>query len=195
MTTTDDRPATAETIVLDQRAAAYVLGVLQVCKDTALARYNEGREIGASQYFTPGDRFSILDPVTGAKVGSASMTDPDLKAEITDRELFTAFMAEEDPDSIAVTESIDRTRIDEVLDVLREHAPDLLTETTTVRPDHEERALNQAQITGDPVPGVEVHKPLGHVSVRLSAAGKELIRRQIADGDIDALRALPAKET
>jgi hypothetical protein len=194
MTTTDDRPV-AQELVLDQRGAAFVLAVLQTAKDTAAERYRAGQTIGAEHYFTPGDRLTIKDPVSGAKVGTAGMTDPDAKATITDPDLFAAYMAAEDPDSVTTSESIDPERLDEAYDVLRRHAPDLLVTTSHVRVQYEKAVLDQAAKTGDPVPGVEVRKPVGVVNVRLSTEGKELIRELIANGDIDALRALPAKES
>lgn len=194
MTTTDDRPAAVEPVI-DQRTAAYLLAVLQTAKDGAAANYKDGQAIGAAQYFTPGDRFTIKDPVTGAKVGSLSMTDPNPKATITDRDAFTDYMAEEKPDSVDVVESIDPDRLDEAYDVLRKHAPDLLVTTTVVRDQYEKAELEHAAATDTPLPGVEVRTPTGTVTVRLSREGKDLIRGQIAAGSIDALRPLPAKES
>lgn len=192
MTTTDDRPATQE-LVLDQRDAGFILAVLQVAQEGAKTNYDKGRVIGAEQYFAPGDRITIKDPLTGAKLGTAGMTDPDPKATVEDRDLFTAYMAEEDPDSITTTEGIDPERFDDAMDVLRQHAPHLLVTTEHVRVQHEKAVLDKAAATGDPVPGVEVRKPAGVVNVRLSKDGKDAIRQQISDGSLDALRALPAK--
>lgn len=193
MTTTDDRPVTSQP--LDQRHAAFVLAVLQTVKDEAAARYKAAQQIAAEHYFQPGDRLTAKDLASGDKLGSVSMTDPSRKATVEDRDAFTAYMAEEDPDSVVTSEAIDPDRLDEAYDVLRKHAPDLLVQTTVVRVQHEKAALDHAAATGDPIPGVEVRQPLGVVTARISREGKELIRAQIAAGQVDALRELPAKET
>lgn len=192
MTTLDDRPGS--TPVIDQRTAAYILAVLQTVRDGAAAQYKDAQQIAARDHFTPGDRLNAVDPASGKKVGTTSMTDPGPKATITDREAFAAYMAEEDPEAVEESVSIHPGSWHEVWKVLERHAPDLIERSLHVKDWAEKAALDKAAATGDPVPGVEVRQPLGTVTVRLSTEGKEHIRAQIADGSIDALRALPAKE-
>ncbi len=216
MTTTDDRPDTEHVPAvpdgwetpppaLDQRAAAFVMGVLQTVRDESKARYDEARAIAARDYFYRGDSFAVVDPDTGTKVGAAGMTSPDPVATITDGTAFRAHLVHHHGHDQVMEETvmIAEGRGDEVLDVLREHAPHLLEVHLTPREATVRAALALA-LEIDPadddggrrrVPGVTVHVPEGVPFTRLTKAGKAHVRRRIAEGRLDALRALPPRPT
>lgn len=193
MTETTDAPAAPA--VLDQRTAAFVLAVLDVVAKGSADTLREARTIAARDYFTQGDRLTVRDLDTGEKLGTVSMSDPDPKAEIVDRDAFVAHMAATFP---AVVDEVTVLRDgveNDAMDVLREHAPHLLETRQQVTVQGEKAALELAtRPDSDPIPGVEVRWPRGVVSTRLSTDGRALIRARIAAGSVDALRALPAKD-
>lgn len=177
---------------LDQRAAAFALAVLDTISKTAGERLTEGKNVAVEDYFTRGDRVVVTDP-TGERLGLVWMTDPKPKAEVVNREAFTAWHAETDPDAILEVPFIRPDCMSAAIDVLAEHAPDLLDSRLVVREQHEAATLKQAvKKNADPIPGVEVRTPRGSMTVKLDDDGAGRIRELVASGTVDPLRELPA---
>ncbi len=174
--------------------AALVVGAVTAYAKAAKTHEAEAKRILAADYMAEGDRSTIRHPTTGAKLGTVSITEPTPVAEVDDEDAFFAHVVDTHGASAVVTEQTVATdRIDEVIDVLAQHAPHLLADPTgEVLPGTRKAILEQVAATGNLVPGVSVHSKRGHAVVRLEKGSLDVFRELVGAGVVDPLAELPA---
>lgn len=148
------------------------------------------------QAYPDGRRESFRSPVDGSKLGMVLRTDPDPTWVVTDRAALEAHLREF-PGNLDVSLEIVAEDMPEALAVLGEHAPGLITETATLRPDAVPAALAQSAATGEAAaPGIERVKASGTLTVKPDAGAFEVVGRMIRAGVLswDGSRALAAAE-
>lgn len=178
---TADLPAEIEPVVL---------AVLEARVKTAKAAARAAIE----HRYDDGDKVTVRSPLDDAKLGSVYRTDPDPSWEIVDRAALAAHLAL-DPDNIEFRDEIAGTD-DQVVAVLREHAPELLARVERVAPSAFDAALAAAAAGAEPAPGVIRRKPRGSLVIRPDKNAGAAIERLVAAGWIsyDGRPMLPAAE-
>lgn len=138
------------------------------------------------QQYQDGEKQTFRSPIDGARIGSVWRTDPDFKWVVTDRAAFEAEMRTY-PGNLITDVGIAPEDMPEVLAVLAEHAPGLITETTRLAPDVESLALEQSKATGTAAAaGIECVKPAGTLTVKVDPkSGSAAIERLVESGAID----------
>jgi hypothetical protein len=148
------------------------VAILKVISEFTKSLYDEHRE-KASAVMGQGDRTIARSPLDKSKLGTVYVTDPKPQCRITDQAALTDWMIEHYPELTETGYEIcgsDR----EVIDVLFEHAPQLLRQIRRVTAD-DMRELRAAAVTlGQPigpgsevdVPGIEVTIPPGVVTCK-----------------------------
>lgn len=173
--------------------AVLVVGALSALTKATKDGDATARGILAADYLSEGDRITIRHPETGAKLGTVSVSEPKPVAEVVDEAALTAYAAETlDGQPVGTIEGVDLARLDDVLDVLSTHAPDLITRTPVLATWARKQLLDGAAATGDPIPGVEVRTKAGHATVRHEPTALDAYRALMASGRVDPLRELPA---
>lgn len=129
----------------------------------------------AAPVLDEGASVTLYTPL-GAKLGKALKTDPEPVAIVTSRVALDAWLRKRYPDQVETVEQVspDTTA---VLDVLREHAPHLITQAEVVAERMVPDVLAASKAAGEPagpdgeldVPGVSVTKPEGVLTVRLDS--------------------------
>ena len=154
-----------------------------------------------------GDRLTITDPFNDdVKIGTVSKTDPVDTAEIADPAAFRDWMATNYPENVRHQRHITGP-MDEVIRVLAEHAPHLLSERSVeVRPWAADEVLRKSAAAGQAVgpggeldvPGVTVQKGKPTLQVRPNAKAEQVIDELWASGrlafDATFRPQLPASE-
>lgn len=180
----DELPAEVESLVLGE-------AIKRITARDKLTRALFG------QRYEDGQKETFRSPVDGARLGSVWRSDPDFKWVVTDRAAFEAEMRTY-PGNLITEVGIAPEDMPEVLAVLAEHAPGLITETTRLAPDVESLALEQSKATGKAAAaGIEKVKPAGTLTVKVDPkAGSAAIERLVASGLIgwDGRRALPSAD-
>jgi hypothetical protein len=120
-------------------------------------------------------------------LGTATMSNPDPVAYVTDREVFEQYCRATWPDKIEVWTEIDPDN-DEVIDVLREHAPHLVTVHSSVPATLKERALDRA--ASEDVPGTQRRLATPTLTVTPAKNARTVIASMIAASPV--LRELEA---
>ncbi len=134
-----------------------------------------------------GDKVTAFNPLDDTlTLGTATMSNPDPKAFVTDREAFEVYCRATWPDKIEVWTEYGPE--EEVIAVLREHAPHLLTVHSTIPATLAERALDRA--ASEDVPGTERHLPAPSLTITPAKAAVAVIRSMIAGSPV--LRELEA---
>ena len=126
--------------------------------------------------YADGERKTIRSPLDDAKLGIVLRTSPEPTWQIVDREALTKWL-EADPDNVEQVDDIAGSE-EQVIEVLREHAPELLARVERVRPSVIAAALEVAK-RGTPIPGIEKVKPRGTLSIRPDKAAGEVIARLV----------------
>lgn len=138
-----------------------------------------------------GDTLAVRSPLDGSKIGRVSKSDPKPRATVTNRALVEEWITHHYPDKL-----IERAEISgpmaEVIQVLREHAPHLVTDRKSV-PDW---AINELAVkseqAGEPIGyggelgehaprGIEVVIPDGVITVVLDKCNAEPAIRALWD--------------
>lgn len=128
--------------------------------------------------YADGERKTIRSPLDDAKLGIVLRTSPDPKWTVTDHKALTAHL-EADPDNVEHVDDIAASE-EQVIAVLREHAPQLLGRVERVKADAVKAALAQAEAHPEtPVPGIELVRPRGTLSIRPDKAAGEVIARMV----------------
>ena len=140
-----------------------------------------------------GDRVSVTDPEDPeVSLGKVWRTETKGGGVVTDREKFTAWMAQTYPDRVETVATV--TNLQAAVEVLQRHAPHLVATTTVVSPWAENEVLlatgSAKQACGPggelDVPGVDYEAPGdGVVTVKLSPDAPAAIARMWRDGRID----------
>lgn len=113
--------------------------------------------------WAPSERRAVRHPITGEVLGFATRTNPDRVARITDEEELLPWVGDERPhDLIDVEEIRPEVTDDEIMKVLREHAPELLRPVVKISEQGRNAILKKAVEDEDfRPPGVEVSRPAG----------------------------------
>lgn len=122
----------------------------------------------------------------GGDLGFATMSDPKDVVEVVDREQLHLFLKAEGAEW-----KVDRITgsTADILAVLKQHAPHLVTEVTEVPGWAETEAISRAK-AGENIPGILIKPGVPTLSLRLTEVGKEF-GRQIMAGAAPQLEAKP----
>jgi hypothetical protein len=190
---------------VDTHTEAFHRLVLGIVKKRVTKAYNDAH--ADNTFLRRGDRLTITDPFNDdVKIGTVSKTDPDDTAEVTDPAAFRDWMATHYPENVRHQRHITGP-MDEVVAVLAEHAPHLLSEEAVeVRPWARDEVLRKSVTAGVPVgpggeldvPGVTVKKGKPTLQVRPNAKAEQVIDGLWASGrlafDATFRPQLPASE-
>lgn len=141
----------------------------------------ERRDTGITSLI-PEERVAALSPLDGSVLGHITRTKKDPVAKVVDQAALMAHIHETDPHGLEDVDVVHATT-DQVIAVLREHAPHLLESEVRIR----SYALNEAlklALGGKPVPGVEVERPLGTVNCYPAKDAGEAIEAVIRSGRV-----------
>ncbi|MBF6276997.1 hypothetical protein [Nocardia nova] len=130
------------------------------------ARLSRGSKVTA---FNPQDETLTL--------GTASMSNPEPVAYVTDREAFEAYCRATWPDKVEVWTEV-HADDEQVIEILRKHAPHLITVHSSVPKTLTERALDRA--ASEDVPGTERRLPPPSLTVTPAKNARTVIRSMIA---------------
>lgn len=134
------------------------VAVLKTLSAHTKERYDQARADAAGD-LGPGDRRIVRSPLDNAKLGAVYMTDPKPVAVVTDEPALTEWMVEHYKADTESTYDISGTT-EQVIQVLFEHAPELLKPRLKLRQSARQRLLADAVSLGQPVgPGGEVDIP------------------------------------
>lgn len=173
--------------------ALLVVGAVSAYAKAAKGAEAAARDTIARDYLTHGDRMTIRDPRTSAKLGTVSITDPQAVADVDDEQALLDYIAHEHPEAIDWEQTIRPETIGVAVAVLAEHAPELLTAPRRVAADWARaEALKLAADSGEPIPGVAIRMKRGHAMIRHEKDATDRYRELVAAGTVDPLLALPA---
>jgi hypothetical protein len=145
----------------DARELALQLVALGYAKQRLLPALEELRDLGKDELI-PEEKIFAVSPIDGEVLGHITRTNPSKSAKVTDEAQLMAHLAEKDPDSLEdVTVIVGSEQ--QVIDVLRVHAPHLLGTEVRIR-DWARHAACKLAHEG-PIPGVTVSRPVGTVVV------------------------------
>lgn len=125
--------------------------------DVMYARHKALKDEVAAE-FQPGDKSEIKNP-QGLKLGSVSMSSPNKKAVCTDEAVLLAQAQDAGMELVDHLPHPDSAEYQQAIDVLLEHAPELLPDPTISREDTAElskQVLEEWQITGRIPEGWEI---------------------------------------
>lgn len=137
-----------------------------------------------------GQSQKFRSPVDGRALGTVLREDPDPEWRVVDpTALHTHLRAHGHEETVW---EIDDAVREKVVEVLREHAPELLIERTLVPPEAVEETLAASRKAGEPVdpdgntvPGVEWVEPEGRLVVRPDTNAGEVAAAMVRAGSID----------
>jgi hypothetical protein len=141
----------------------------------------ERRETGVTSLI-PEERVAAISPLDGTVLGHITRTKKDPVAKVVDQSALMAHIHETDPEGLEDVDIVAATS-EQVIAVLREHAPQLLESEVRIRP----YALNEAlkvALGGKAVPGVEIDRPLGTVNCYPAAGAGDGIEAVIRSGRV-----------
>jgi hypothetical protein len=139
------------------------------------------REHGKGQ-LVPKENVAAVSPIDGTVLGNITRTNPAKTAKVVDQAALMAHIHDTDPGGLEDVTTV-AGNTEQVLDVLRAHAPHLLDSEVRVR----DYALNAALRTaeqGKTVPGVEVSTPMGTVNTYPSKDAHAAIEQVIRSGRV-----------
>lgn len=145
----------------DARELALRLVALRYAEQRLKPALEDLRDLGKDE-FIPEEKIFAVSPIDGTVLGHVTRTNPSKSAKVTDEAQLLAFYAEKDPDALEDVPVISATE-DEVIEVLREHAPHLLKTDVRIR-DWARHAACKLAHERD-VPGVTVSRPVGTVAI------------------------------
>jgi len=125
------------------------------------AALKERRETSVSSLI-PEERVAAISPIDGSVLGHITRTKKEPVARVVDEAALMAHIHDTTPEGLEDVDVINATT-EQVIDVLRAHAPYLLESEVRIKP----YALNEAfkaALAGAEVPGVEIDRPLGTVN-------------------------------
>lgn len=121
----------------------------------------------------PGSRLTARSG--GAPIGTITMTEPSVKAKVTDKFQLLAFAQDDNPDSVVYRIE----DIDAAIKVLEEYAPDLLAPDI---PDFHLANLKRRAEAGETIPGIELVEGRSTLQIRSEKAkgiAKEMLANQV----------------
>lgn len=176
---------------MNAKGHALAVAVLTELQKRVAAMLDEHRGAVGS-LLDKGDRVSVRSPLSGEGLGTVTMTDPKPKAMVTDPEELDDWIAEHYPEKTEWRRVVVGSE-DEVLAVLAEHAPHLVTTQRHV-PDWARaevlRASAEAGVPCGPggeadVPGVAVEPQPGRLQYRATAGSGHAIDALVQAGLVD----------
>lgn len=130
-------------------------------------------------------------------LGKVSKSNPERQARVVDREAFTAYLLDSYADDVQSHWEIGAT--EEVIPVLMEHAPELLTLVENVIPAWlESNVLKLAVVPSAPkIPGVVIENKPSTISITLRKEAKALVQEFLSKSPVQflALAAAPAGDS
>jgi hypothetical protein len=173
----------------DLAVRALIVKVVANLTDAA----KDARKKDLEEVMSNGERHYGYDPDNpDVELGYVLRTKPKGSAAVTDREKFTAWMAETYPEQVKTMATI--TDLAAAVEVLREHAPSLLTMETVVQPWAESAVLLFTIAAKQPcgpskeldVPGIGYKPPKpGTVTVNPSPGAAAVVADLLSRGRID----------
>lgn len=145
----------------DARELALRLVALRYAEQRLKPALEDLRDIGKDE-FIPEEKIFAVSPIDGEVLGHVTRTNPSPSAKVVDEAVLMAHLVDRDPDSLEDVTVVSGTT-DEVIDVLREHAPHLLKTDVRIRSWARSEACSRAR--NEPVPGVTVSRPVGTVNI------------------------------
>lgn len=143
------------------------------------AALKERREGGITSLI-PEERVAAISPFDGSVLGHITRTKKDPVARVADVSALMAHIHETTPEGLEDVDVIAATD-DQVIAVLREHAPHMLDSEVRIKP----YALNEAlklALAGKEVPGVEIDRPLGTVNTYPAKNAGDAIEALVKSG-------------
>ncbi|NKY47969.1 hypothetical protein [Nocardia cerradoensis] len=136
----------------------------------------------------PGSKITAFDPADDTlTLGTASMSNPDPVAYITDKDAFEAWCRVTFPDPLETWTEIDATDA-EVIEVLRKHAPHLVIVHNSIKSTVIERGLDRA--AKQDVPGTKRTKGKSTLTVTPAEHARAVVQAMVAQSPV--LRELEA---
>lgn len=136
--------------------------------------------------FDDGARHTYRSPLDGQKLGMIWRTDPEPKWKVTDPRALKEWLA--DPANgyvVDIVDLADGVAFEQVLAVVQDHAPELLTVRSVVRDGAVDDVLAAAAEQGETdAPGVERIKPPGVLHVKADKAAGQAIEALVKAGMI-----------
>jgi hypothetical protein len=127
--------------------------------------------------YAEGQSRKIRSPLDDAVLGVVGRESPDPRWEIVNRDALAKHL-EQDPANVEYVDEIASEAA--AIEVLREHAPELLVRIERVRADAFTAALRAARTGEAPAPGIARIKPDGRLYVRPDKHAGEAIERLVA---------------
>ncbi|SNR44603.1 hypothetical protein SAMN06265360_10664 [Haloechinothrix alba] len=140
-----------------------------------------------------GDGITARSPITGAKLGKATLTDPKPKAAVSRGEDLDAWILEHYPEYVEQRERIVPGAERDAMQVLTEHAPHLVETYRQVPQWARDKVVKSSQAAGQPcgpggevdVPGVDVTVPDASLQYRRAEDSTAEIERLVQAGLVD----------
>lgn len=173
---TDNDPAQ-----LDVRDLALAMVCLSYANTQVTAAMKRLREQGKTQ-LVPKESIAALSPVDGTVLGTITRTKPERVAKVVDEAALMAHIHDTCPDGLEDVHVVAATT-EQVIDVLRVHAPHLLESRVEIRPYALAAALRSA-LEGNDTPGVQVDQPVGTVNTYPDKEAGEAIQAVIRAGRV-----------
>lgn len=166
---------------LDVRDLALAMVCLSYADKQVTAAVKRLREQGKTQ-LVPKESIAALSPVDGTVLGTITRTKPDRVPKVTDEAALMAHIQDTCPDGLEDVTVVAATT-EQVIEVLRVHAPHLLESRVEIRPYALGAAL-RAALDGEDTPGVQVDQPVGTVNTYPSKDASEAIQAVIRAGRV-----------
>lgn len=161
-----------------ERAGDFEKLVLQAAVLKVLNAKHKAFKAEVTKAFEAGDKKAVKN-AQGVELGSVSMTAPNMRAVCTDDAILMA-MADEHGMEIIDGLPADPEALQKCVNLIFEHAPDLLSQSisTDDRKEIEQEVLEQWQVTGKLPVGWEI-KQASEPSLRVTPARNALAKRAI----------------
>lgn len=177
----------ASQLVFLQQASKMIADEISSRKRVAMDQFARGASVPANVMV---DHEEVL-------LGKVGKSNPERQASVVDREQFVEYLLENYPDDVQSHWQIGAA--EEVIPVLMEHAPDLLTLVENVIPAWlESNVLKLAVVPSAPkIPGVIIENKASTISITLRTDAKALVREFLSKSPVQflALTAAPAGDS
>lgn len=188
---------------INPRDAALQFVVTKTLADHCASAMKTLRE-HAGDAFRRGDRLTVTSPVDDTPLGTVSATNPGREAVVVDRDEFNQWMLENYDDRCEDTPIILASTA-QLVDLLAEHAPHLLTWDRRPADWAENEVLKLSAKVGQPIgpggeigehapPGIEVRTKASTVQVRLAEDAFDRVAELWRAGRVDPLALPPASD-
>ena len=182
MATDNPKPPADETDqAVDVRDLSLGLVALSYVHKKVGGALNTRREGGIASLI-PEERVAAISPLDGSVLGHITRTKKDPVAYVADEAALMAHIHETTPEGLEDVTVVAATD-EQVIAVLREHAPHLLDSEIRIKPYALNEALKSA-LAGKAVPGVEIDRPVGTVNTYPGKNAGDAIEAVIRSGRV-----------